>query len=367
MTNNPGSPGTEIMPRQDTSPALTDGLSPLARAAIAAGVPANTWRAYQKNWKDFEAWCESTGRTPLPATSETVIEYVTHLCYTRVPMQPDGVTPMQGQVGLSPSSINRARSAIVKIHRIAGVQPPDMKVALQAIKGYETKLAENRDKRARPRQATAATLESLRRLTDVQDENELIGIRDRAMLLLAYSTATRVSELVSLNIEDVTVAPDGLLVSVYRSKTHRHDEPAIPSTGAPLAIKAIGEWLQALAKHGRTSGPLFVRIDKHGNLGASAYYSHRKAQGLPGDDRDGRISVNAAEKRIKRAAQLAGLDGRWTIHSTRRGYATEARKAGHDNIRIARHGGWDDNSPVLARYMEDADKWTDNPLNGAGL
>jgi site-specific recombinase XerD len=366
MSNNQGSPGTEIEPRQDTSPALTDGLSPLARAAIAAGVPASTWRAYDRDWKAFEAWCAGNGRTSLPAATGTVIEYVTHLCYGRVPMKPDG-TPIRGKTGLSPSSVNRARSAIVKVHQLAGIDPPPMKVALQVVKGYESFLAESRDKRARPQQATAVSRATLQKLAEVQDENKLIGLRDRAMLLLAYSTAARVSELVSLNIEDVAITPDGLLVSVYRKKTRRHDEPAIPLTDAPLAIRAVREWLEALAEHGRTSGPLFVRIDKHGNLGASAYHSHRKAQGRPDGDSDGRITTGAAEQRIKRAAKLAGLEGRWTIHSTRRGYATEARKAGHDNIRIARHGGWDDNSPVLARYMEDADKWTDNPLKGAGL
>ena len=105
-----------------------------------------------------------------------------------------------------------------------------MKLALQVVKGYESFLAESKDKRAKPRQATAATLGALQCLADVQDLTKPIGIRDRAMILLAYCTAARVSELVSLNIEDVDVTPGGLLVSVYRKKTRRHDEPAIPLT-----------------------------------------------------------------------------------------------------------------------------------------
>lgn len=256
MSINEGSPGAEVVPREDTTPVLGDGLSMLARAALAAGMPANTWRAYEKDWNDFKAWCHDAGRASLPASAETVIEYVTHLCYERVPVKPDG-TEIPGRVGLSPSSVNRARSAIVKAHVLVKIPPPPMKLALQVVKGYESFLAESKDKRAKPRQATAATLDALQRLADVQDLTRLIGIRDRAMILLAYCTASRVSELVSLDIEDVDVTPGGLLVSVYRKKTRRHDEPAIPLTDAPLAVKAVNEWLAVLAEHGRIGGPLF--------------------------------------------------------------------------------------------------------------
>jgi hypothetical protein len=47
--------------------------------------------------------------------------------------------------------------------------------------------------------------------------------------------------------------------------------------------------------------------------------------------------------------------------------ATAARRAGHDLVRIGRHGGGKDGSPVLLGYLEDADRWTENPLIGVGL
>jgi hypothetical protein len=48
----------------------------------------------------------------------------------------------------------------------------------------------------------------------------------------------------------------------------------------------------------------------------------------------------------------------------RRGFATEARRAGHDLERIGRHGGWADGSKALLGYLEEADRWTDNPVSG---
>ena len=363
MSENEGLPGTAIEPRRSADVVPTespaDGLSALAKAAIAAGMPDNTLRVLERCWSDFKAWCSRARRTALPATSDTVTEYITWLCY--------GYVAENGTRGRSFTWINQARWAISKSHEIADLDPPPMKRTVTILKGYKAQLAQSKDPRAKSQQVTALTRESLQKLADAQDTSKLSGLRDRALVLLNYSIAARVTELVSLDIEDITDLPDGLLISVYRRKTRRHDEVAIPDVYAPLTVKATREWRDALATTGRTTGPLFVRIDKHGRVGASAYHTHRKREGEPDGDSDGRMSANAAERCIKRAQLAAGVNGRITAHSGRRGLATEARKAGHDNIRIARHGGWDDNSPVLARYMEDADKWTDNPLKGAGL
>ncbi|MFD7377929.1 site-specific integrase [Streptomyces mirabilis] len=64
---------------------------------------------------------------------------------------------------------------------------------------------------------------------------------------------------------------------------------------------------------------------------------------------------------------LAGFEGQWTGHSLRRGFATAARKAGHDLVGIGRHGGWADGSRALLGYLEDSDRWEDNPVVGTGL
>jgi site-specific recombinase XerD len=47
----------------------------------------------------------------------------------------------------------------------------------------------------------------------------LLGIRDRALLLVGFAGAFRRSELVSLVVEDLTFGEDGLKVLIRRSKT----------------------------------------------------------------------------------------------------------------------------------------------------
>ncbi|MET7575189.1 hypothetical protein ABZT04_43045 [Streptomyces sp. NPDC005492] len=44
--------------------------------------------------------------------------------------------------------------------------------------------------------------------------------------------------------------------------------------------------------------------------------------------------------------------------------ATSSRLKGHDQIVIAKQGGWAPHSKVLAGYLEVADEWEDNALLG---
>lgn len=328
--------------------ALDTSLSPAAQAAVARGVPDSTRAAYRKDWKDFVEWCASVGRTALPATSETLTEYATHMAYREDKPR-------------SPSSIERARSAIRQAHRAANFDPPDSVGLAKVLKGYKATLAEAKDPRARQRQATAATKDALAAMLAKLDRSSPAGRRDAAILLLGFCIAGRRSEVASLDIEDVIETAEGLTVSVYRRKTRKHQDASIPYAADPnlCAVLAVKEWLEFLAANGRSSGPLFIRIDQHGHLGPEI-----TRHGATIGDPNGRMTAQAISRVIGRKALSAALSGQWTGHSVRRGFATEARKAGHDQIRIARGGGWDEDSRMVARYIADADRWEDNALKG---
>ncbi|MGW4644086.1 tyrosine-type recombinase/integrase [Sphaerisporangium sp. NPDC004334] len=79
---------------------------------------------------------------------------------------------------------------------------------------------------------------------------------------------------------------------------------------------------------------------------------------------DGRMTPEAIADVVARIAAAAGLEGRWTDHSLRRGFATAARRAGANLERIGRHGGWADGSRALLGYLEEGDRWADNPVTG---
>lgn len=327
-------------------------LSDAARAAVLAGIPASTRRAYAGDWSTFTAWCAERGRVPLPATAETVTEYVTHLTLT-----PSAKTGRP----LAPSSIERALAAIRTMHNAADVAPPQTKAARKVLSGHRERLALAKDPAALTRKAAPAVPDALRKLLATLDRSTLAGKRDAALLLLGYATAARVSELSGLDIADVVETEDGLLVTIYRQKIKRHTESAVPYGKDPATcpVRAVRALLAAMAEHGRTFGPLLVRITRHGRIAPPL-----TRYGRPIGDPAGRMSTDAIADVIARAADSAGLTGQWSGHSLRRGFATAARRGGASLERIGRHGGWADGSKALLGYLEEADKWTENPVMG---
>jgi integrase len=315
-------------------------------AALAAGVPDSTRVAYKADVTAFAEWCAETDHCGLPATAETLAAYATYLAYTR---------------HLSPKSIERARWAIRKAHKIAELPVPDSDLLAQALKGYRQHLAKTKSPKAKPRKATAADQDVLAAMLSKLDIRAPAGKRDAALILLGFAVAGRRSELAALDISDVQEVPEGMIVTVYRVKTGDVQEVAVPyAENTDLCpVIAVTRWLNCLDAEGRTEGPLFVRIDQHGNIGNKVRRGGRSI-----GDASGRMTPQAVGQVVGRKAREAALGGRFSGHSLRRGFATAAYRAGASKLRIARQGGWDDDSAVLDGYIEDADRWTDNALKG---
>ncbi|WP_333767737.1 site-specific integrase [Streptomyces sp. IBSBF 2435] len=330
----------------------TPALSGAAREALAAGTADSTRRAYSSDWRQFTDWCIAEGFAPLPAQPETIVEYAAHL--TTTPRRSTGRP-------YSPSSVERAIAAIRTAHTAANLTPPSTKGARVVLRGYRDRLARTKDPAARQRKAKPAEPAALRSMLATLDRDMLIGKRDAALLLLGFATAARVSELVALDLADVPETEQGIDASVYRRKIKAFTDTAVPFGGRPATcpVRAVRALRGALAEAGRTEGPLFVRVDRHGRVAPPMM-----RRGLPIGDSSGRLTAQAAAQVVERSAAAAGLDGEWSGHSLRRGFATAARKAGHDLVRIGRHGGWADGSKALLGYFEDGDRWEENPVTG---
>lgn len=348
MTISPLSPNPPAVPAHTE---IDRALTPAARAAIADAMPKSTKRAYMRDWDRFTAWCAENGRVAVPATPETVVSHITDLT----------TTPSDTGRPLAPSSIERAIAAIRTVHRLAGVTVPETKSARAVLSGYKERLALAKDQAARTKKAAPAVPDALRAMLATLDRTTLAGKRNAVLLLLGYACAARVSELSALDIADVAETPDGLIVTMYRRKIKAFTESAVPYGKDPMTcpVRAVRALIEAMATEGRTSGPLLVRIDRHGFI-APPLTRH----GRPIGDPEGRMTADAIADVISRAADAAGLDGQWSGHSLRRGFATAARRAGASLERIGRHGGWADGSKALLGYLEDADKWSDNPVTG---
>jgi integrase len=141
------------------------------------------------------------------------------------------------------------------------------------------------------RQVRPVTVPDLRTMLQGLDTDPA-GSRDRALLLLGFAGALRRSELVGLDVVDVTEGADGLTVRLRRSKTDQ--EGAGRTVGIPYGSNAVTcpvrAWLAWLVVSGITEGAVFRPADRHGHIGAI------------------RLTAQAVALVLKRRAARAGLD-----------------------------------------------------------
>ena len=293
-------------------------LSPEAQEDVAAGIPAETTKAYQGDMDRFATWCVTVRRRPMPAASQTVTEYLSHL--KRTPRKATGRP-------YGPKTMDRIIASIRSAHRAAGYQPPDTMGARKVVAGYRQELSLAKDPAAQPRKATPADRTVLRLALDKLDRTTLAGKRDAALMLLGHALASRGSELVPLDWPgSFTELPDGgLRVRVYRKKRKIWQNVTVVLDPEPdlCAVRAVRALVAALADNGHTEGALFLRMDRWGYLAPPM-----QRRGKPIGDPDGRMTVEAASDIVSRSIGRTGLPGRWTSHSSRRGFVKSARAAG---------------------------------------
>ncbi|MCQ4043862.1 tyrosine-type recombinase/integrase [Streptantibioticus rubrisoli] len=329
---------SELVPAPSSELAADVELSDGTRERLQRSAPENTKRAYTRQWQTFANWCSEQGRTPMPATPQTLAEYVSHLA----------------DLDRAPSTIEQAIAAIRTAHRFAGHRgQPETDAALAVLKVHR------RDRAAagkRKRKAPPVTLKPLRAMIEATNPETLAGKRDRALLVLGFALMARRSELAALQIEDMKFTDDGLTVLIRASKTDQDAagaEVQVPNGVHPDTdpVRVVRAWLTALAEHDVTDGPLLRRINRWGQL------------------QPGGMSGAAVNEAVQRVAAAAGLPNAvdFTAHGLRAGAPTEAAKAGHPTSFIAEHGRWSKTSPQVLEYIRPVDRWRDNPMRGIGL
>jgi site-specific recombinase XerD len=261
---------------------------------------AATRRAYRSDFAVFSAWCTGRGFEPLPAAPTAVAAFLAD----------------QAKSGVHPSTLGRRVAAIAYAHDLAGMASPAAAKVVRVVLG-----GIRREKGVKPVQKAPATAERvtlmLERIPDTRR-----GRRDRALLALGFAGAFRRSELVALEIADLTFEPDGMRVQIRRSKTDQESqgqEIAVPRGNKLRPVRAVQAWMKAARIK---DGPLFRSIDKHGYIG-------------------GALTAQSVALIVKAHAEAAGFDPReFSGHSLRSGFLTSAAEAGADVLRmmeVSRH------------------------------
>lgn len=300
-----------------------------ARAYLEVAKSSNTLRAYRADWADFSRWCAAHNREPLPASTETVILYLTGLSNTA-----------------KVTTLARRLSAIGRAHQIADCDSPtrtavvrDVLAGIRRTRGSETAAKK------------ALLVEDLKRIV-AQLPDSMIGLRDRALLLLGFTGAFRRSELVAIDCEDIRTTDHGLTVTIGGSKADaetRGRTVGIPFGSAQegtCPANAVERWRRTA---GIDEGALFRVVTRHGRV------------------LDKRLSGEAVGLVVKHRVDVLGLDpARFGGHSLRAGLATSAAMAGKSERAIMRQTGHRSVTAVR-RYIREGGLFQENAAEGLGL
>jgi integrase len=146
--------------------------------------------------------------------------------------------------GRRPATIARKLAAISVYHRsMDHATPTDHDVVRAVVRGTRRQLGV-----AQP-QKTALELDPLRSAV-LAIPGDLRGLRDRALMLVGWTAALRRSELVALEVGDLSFEPEGVVLTIRRSKTDREGAGApvpVPFGGeeATCPVGALRSWLAA--------------------------------------------------------------------------------------------------------------------------
>jgi integrase len=197
--------------------------------------PPNTVRAWRADWKAFIQFCAATGESPLPASPHTVRAYVQHCM----------------EAMKKPATIRRYLATIARAHLAAGLLSP---CASEPVRLALKEMAQNVP--ARQRQARPLGWAEIKQFLETAGKG-IRADRERALLCTAYDTMARRSELVALNVEDLTIVADGTGTAlIKRSKT---DQAGVGAQAylSRETVRHLRHWIKAASI---TEGAVFRRL-----------------------------------------------------------------------------------------------------------
>ena len=289
----------------------------------------NTIRAYKSDFKDFGGFCAKHSFKSLPTDPKIVALYLTYLSGKDAKM----------------STLRRRLVSIGMIHKLKGhyldTKHPVIIENLMGIK--RTKGSIQRGKKP-------ILINHLKAIINVIDElktEEIKKARDKTLILVGFGGGFRRTELVSIDHEDLEFVPEGVKITLRRSKTDQFGEGMIK--GLPYftneiycPVKNLKKWLE-ISKI--TTGPIFRRFSKGSSL------------------TNKRLTDQSVVLLMKEYLNLAGIENKnFAGHSLRAGFATVAAESGADERSIMAMTGHK-TTQMVRRYIREANIFKNNALN----
>ena len=310
---------------------LTTDLKSLHEATLnnlKSSKANNTLRAYKSDFKDFGAFCSRHGLNSLPTEPKIVSLYLTHLSKNS-----------------KFSTLRRRLVSISMVHKLKGhyldTKHPIIVENLMGIRRVKGSIQKGK------KPILINHLKLIINSINEQNANEIKKLRDKALILIGFAGGFRRTELISIDYEDLEFVPEGLKITVRKSKTDQFGEGMIK--GLPYfndknycPVINLREWLEI---SNIKSGPVFRRFSKGSVL------------------TDKRLTDQSVALLIKEHLRLAGIENKnFSGHSLRSGFATVAADSGADERSIMAMTGHK-TTQMVRRYIRDANLFKNNALN----
>jgi len=185
---------------------------------------------------------------------------------------------------------------------------------------------------AAPQKKPPLTKELLQRVVDTCDDSP-IGVRDRAILLVAFASGgRRRAEVAAMQLQHLTRAQQGFLYYLPHSKTNQlgADDPTNWKPIMGRAAQALEAWLSVMQRQGieLQEGAIFRKAYKGTTIGSTG------------------VGGSMIWKMVKARCKQAGLDEGFSPHSLRSGFMTQAGRdkvplneamamSGHSHVKTA--------------------------------
>ena len=256
------------------------------------GLSDNTQAAYQTDLLQYAGWLQPRGQSLWQAKREDLLEYL----------------GWRLQQGYKASSSARLLSALRRFYQQALEQG-------QVLEDPSALVDMPKTRRNLPDTLTESDVD---RLLETPDITEPLGLRDRCMLEVLYATGLRVSELVGLKLDEVSLRQGVVRVMGKGSKERL----------VPMGEQAL-DWLERYLAQGR---PLLLG----GKMSDVVFPSQRGQQ----------MTRQTFWYRIKLHAQVAGIIKPLSPHTLRHAFATHLLNHGADLRVVQMLLGHSDLSPT---------------------
>lgn len=278
-----GQPGSEVQPRlQRLLRSYLDHL------VVERGLSANTIAAYRRDLQRYARWLTARGVEQIDQVHASDIA-----AYQQELAAGDADHPP-----LAVASVARMVVAVRALHSFAAAEE------LTTVNAA----AEISPPRPGKRLPKALPVDQVQRLLDAIDRSTPLGLRDAALLELLYGTGARISEVIGLDVDEVSA----LL--------------ADPERGLRLLGKGEKERLVPVGSYARAAVEAWLVRGRPAVIESAG----RSSPALLLNSRGNRLSRQSAWAILRARAEGAGITTEVSPHSLRHSFATHLLDGGAD-------------------------------------